>query len=74
MDAIINFFVGLKDVFTSVVDFVVDFFSDLVYIIGLLGSFVLYIPTYFSWLPVEIVALVATAFSIVVIYMILNRK
>lgn len=74
MDAIINFFVGLNDVFTSVIDFVIDFFSDLVYVIGLLGSFVLYIPTYFSWLPGEIIYLVATAFSIVVIYMVLNRK
>lgn len=74
MNAIIDFFVGIKDVFTSVVDFVIDFFSDLVYIIGLLGSFVLNIPMYFSWLPAEVVYLVATAFSIVVIYMILNRK
>lgn len=74
MNAIIDFFVGIKDVFVSVVDFVVDFFSDLLYVIGLLGSFVVYIPTYFSWLPGEIVAIVVTAFSIVIIYMILNRK
>mgnify|MGYP003295539452 CR=1 FL=1 len=74
MQAIMNFFAGFADFIGTIVDFIIDFFSDLVYVIGLLGSFVLYIPMYFSWLPVEVVALVAMGFSIVIIYMILNRK
>lgn len=74
MQAIIDFFVGLGDVISKVIDFVVDFFMDLVYVIGLLGQFVLEIPGYFSWLPGVAISLLVTIFSIVVIYMILNRK
>lgn len=74
MQAIINFFTGLADIISSVIDFVIDFFKDLVYVIGLLGTFVVSIPTYFTWLPGAAVALLVTTFSIVVIYMILNRK
>lgn len=74
MNAIIKFFEGFVDTISAVIDFVVDFFTDLVYVIGLLGQFVIEIPGYFSWLPSEAVALLVTAFSIVVIYMVLNRK
>lgn len=74
MQAIIDFFTGIADFFTSIVDFVIGFFSDLVYVIGLLGKFVVEIPMYFTWLPGTAVALLVTTFSIVVIYMVLNRK
>lgn len=74
MKAIIDFFAGLGDIITGVIDFVVGFFQDLIYVIGLLGQFVLEIPGYFSWLPGTAVAMIVTTFSIVVIYMVLNRK
>lgn len=74
MQAIINFFTGIADVFGKIIDFVIDFFSDLVFVIATLGQFVLEIPGYFVWLPGEIIALIVTIFSIVVIYMILGRK
>lgn len=74
MTAIVNFFKGFADILGSIVNFVVDFFTDLVYVISLLGKFVLEIPTYFSWLPGELIALVATLFSLVIIYMILGRN
>lgn len=74
MQAVINFFTGFADTISSLIDFVIDFFSDLVYVIGLLGSFVVSIPGYFLWLPTTIVVMLTVLFSIVVIYMILNRK
>ena len=74
MNAIINFFVGFVDVITSVVNFVIDLVGDLLYVIALLAKFVIEIPSYFMWLPEEIIALLVALFGIVVIYMILNRK
>lgn len=74
MQVIINFFTGFIDAISSIINFVVDFFADLVYVITTLGQFVIEIPGYFVWLPAEIIALIVTIFSIVVIYMILGRK
>lgn len=74
MQAVIDFFSGIADFFTSIVEFVIGFFEDLIYVIGLMGQFVIEIPGYFSWLPSAAIALLVTTFSIVVIYMILNRK
>lgn len=74
MQAIIDMFSGLLDAIGSIIDFVIDFFTDLVFVIATLGQFVLEIPGYFVWLPTEIIALIITIFSIVVIYMILGRK
>lgn len=74
MQPIIDFFVGVGDVIGKVIDFVIDFFADLIYVIGLLAQFVIEIPGYFTWLPGAAIALLVTTFSIVVIYMVLNRK
>lgn len=74
MGALIDFFVGLGETIGSIIGFVIDMVGDLLYVIALLGKFILEIPGYFMWLPNEIVALLVTAFGIVVVYMILNRK
>lgn len=74
MEAIIKMLKGFISTVSSICDFIVDFFADLVYVITLLGKFVLEIPMYFSWLPGELIALVATLFSLVIIYMVLGRK
>lgn len=74
MQGIIDFFSGLADFFVTIVDFIVGFFTDLIYVIGLMGQFVIEIPGYFSWLPGTAISLLVTTFSIVIIYMVLNRK
>lgn len=74
MASIMNMLQGFFSTIGSVIDFIVDFFADLVYVIGLLGKFILEIPAYFGWLPVSVLAILLTTFSIVVIYMILGRK
>lgn len=74
MDAIVSFFSGVGNAIVSVFDFVISFFSDLIYVIQLLGKVVLSIPNYFSWLPSGISALLITLFAIVVIYKILGRE
>lgn len=74
MDALISFFTGIGDAIVSAFDFVISFFSDLIYTIQLLGKVVLSIPNYISWLPSPVVTLLLTLFSIVVIYKILGRE
>lgn len=70
----IDFLSAIGDAIVSVINFVISFFSDLVYMIQLTGKFVLAIPSYFSWLPPELLASITTIFFIVVIYKILGRE
>lgn len=69
-----DFLVGIGDAIVSLWDFIIGFFEDLVYIIQLTGKFVLNIPSYFAWMPGEIVTLIIMIFSIVVIYKVLGRE
>ena len=64
----------IVEFFSTVFDFVVDFVQDTLYVVKLTGEFVLKIPDYFSWLPAPVLALIVTAFSVVVIYKILGRE
>ena len=74
MGSLMNMLKGFFSAVGSIIDFIVDFFADLIYAIGVLGKFVLEIPGYFSWLPSSGLVILTTAFSLVVIYMILGRK
>lgn len=74
LETIKNFFLSLGNIITSLVDFVVGMIEDIVYVVVLCGSFVTKIPTLFSWLPVEAVAIIISIFAIVVIYKILGRE
>lgn len=74
LSTIKDFFLGLADVISSLIDFVISLIEDIVYVVKLCGSFVVKIPSYFSWLPASVLALIITIFSIVVIYKILGRE
>lgn len=74
MDAIVSFFQGIGNFITSIVDFIVGIFSDIVYLIQLTGKFLGQLPGYFSWMPAEISALLLVLFAIVVLYKILGRE
>lgn len=60
--------------FTSIYDFVIGTFEDIVYVIRLTAHFVAQIPEYFSWLPPEALVLVVSIFAVVVIYKVLGRE
>ena len=67
----------LKDIFNCIimlVDFVISFVQDIVYLIGLTADFVAKIPSLFSWLPSEALSLIIIAFGIVVVYKVLGRE
>ena len=74
MQAIIDFFNTIGSVISTVINFVVKMFSDLVMMLQLLAKFIVNIPSYFGWLPTSVVAVIVTIFSIVVIYKILGRE
>lgn len=74
MNALLDFFKGIGETITTVVDFVIGLFEDLIYMIKLLGQVVLNIPAYFSWLPGELIGIFLILISIVVIYKILGRE
>lgn len=65
---------GIWTFFSSVYDFVVGFFEDVVYVIRLTAHFVAQIPSYFDWLPPECLALIVGIFAVVVIYKVLGRE
>lgn len=65
---------GIFDFFKMLFEFVIEFFNDVVYIIRLTAQFVARIPSYFSWLPSEVVALIVSIFAVVVIYKVLGRE
>ena len=74
MDVIIEFFSGIADAIIALFDFLISFLGDLVYIVQLTGLYLSQIPSYFSWLPAELVTIIVTLFSIVVIYKITGRE
>lgn len=66
--------VAIGDFFKTVIDFVISFFKDLVYMVKLVGETVSQLPDYLDWLPGSLVALILTIFTVVVIYKILGRE
>lgn len=74
MGALTNFLSGIGEGLLAVVTFVIDFFKDIAYLVKLTGEFVLKVPDYLSWLPAEVLALLVTTFTIVVLYKVLGRE
>lgn len=64
----------ITEFFDLVFGFVISLFKDIVYVISLLGKFVLYVPSYFSWLPDQLLGVLTTILAIVVIYKLIGRE
>ena len=74
MEALITFFRGITDVITGVISFIIDFFGDVVYMVQLLGQIALQLPTYFAWLPSQVLSSLVLVFTLVILYKILGRE
>ena len=74
MQTLLDFFAGIGNSITAAFDFVISFFQDLIYMIKLLARIVTSIPSYFTWLPSSIFAVLSVIISLVVIYKILGRE
>lgn len=73
LSSIANILADIGNFFSSIVSFITKLFSDLVYVVQLIGETVAEIPSYFSWLPASVVAAIVALFAIVVIYKVLGR-
>lgn len=69
-----DFLQGIWDAIITVIEFVVDFIKDIIYVVQLVGETVLKIPEYIGWLPTYVTASIVVIFAIVVIYKILGRE
>ena len=74
MESVKEYLISIGEFFSSIYDFTISFFEDIVYVIKLTGEFVAKIPEYFAWLPDSVLALVVALFGIVVIYKVLGRE
>lgn len=74
MNGVIEFLRGIGEAIGNVTDFIVSFFSDIVYMITMLGKIAVEIPTYFSWLPSYITTPLLLIFTLVILYKILGRE
>lgn len=69
-----QFFTWLQETVTSLVDFLISFVNDLIFVVDLTARFVTNIPSYLNWLPSECLSIIIIAFGIVVVYKILGRE
>lgn len=73
MGNLINIITGFFDVIKSVVDFVIGFFEDIVFIVKSLAQAVINIPRYLSFLPPAVLAIFITGITVVVVYKVVGR-
>lgn len=73
MSAVINFLQGIADGVSAIISFVLDLVQDILYVGQLLTQTVSQIPELFSFMPPEILALIVSALSVVVIYKVIGR-
>ena len=74
MQSIIDFLNQIVDAINAVIDFVVKFVQDIIYVVGLIGDFIVDIPNFFGWLPASLLSILVLVFSVVAIYKILGRS
>lgn len=74
MSAIIDFFNSLGDIISGAVEFLISTMKDIVFIVKSTGVVLASIPSYFSWLPTQLLTILLSIFGVVVIYKILGRE
>ncbi len=74
MQGILDVLVSIGEVIVSLVDFIISFIGDLLFVIQLLGTLLLQIPSLLGWFPSAFLTLLITTFGIVVIYKVLGRE
>ena len=73
MEAIIKFFETLGQAFMAIINFVVKFVSDLVYIVQLLGEFSAAAPAWFTWIPPVAAYVIVLTLAVIVVLRLAGR-
>lgn len=60
LQSIVNGITSVVCSIGSLINFIIDFFSDLVFVITTLGNFIIKIPAYFIWLPTSLIVVLFT--------------
>jgi len=74
MDALLSFVESIGNGLNAILDFCISFFEDVAYIVKLTAEYVAKIPSFFSWLPAPVLAIIVSAFAVVVIYKVIGRE
>lgn len=74
MEDLLDMIEGFFDMVGSVVEFVIDWIQDILYIAELLGTLISNLPSIFGWMPVPVYSMIASIFGVIVIYKILGRE
>lgn len=74
MQGIIDFLGSIINALNSVIQFVVNFVKDIIYLVQITAKFLAEIPNYFGWLPSVVSSSIVLIFTIVVIYKVLGRE
>lgn len=73
MEGIFEFFDLIGTALTSTIDFLLTMVMDIVYLVQMGLQFLASVPSYFSWLPAPILALVVSILTVMVILKVAGR-
>lgn len=74
LKTIVHFLEMILSIIVSLVRFVCELLSNLVYMVSLLKSVSLSFLGYFSWLPETCVVLIGVGLTVVIVYKFLGRE
>lgn len=74
LSSIKDFLQNIGDMLLTAWSLVIGFFEDVAYLVKLLKTFVVKIPSYFDWLPVEFVALLGVGLGIIIVLRVIGRS
>lgn len=74
MQQIIQFFQALFDAFGAIIDFIVDFFQDMLYFAVLVVELIPALPAFFTWIPASVWVVFSMLFGLVVVLRVLGRN
>lgn len=73
MNALISFIEGIGSAIHGFFSFIYSLIMDIVYLIQLTGKMLAAVPSFFSWLPAPVLALLLTTITVAVLYKVLGR-
>lgn len=74
MSAFFDLLDGIGQAFISLINFVVDLVSDLVWFVGFISEMLPAMPAFFTWLPAGLSTILFSCIGVVVVLRILGRS
>lgn len=74
LSVIKDFLQNIGDLLLTAWDLVIGLFEDIAYLTKLLKVFVVKIPSYFDWLPIEFVTLLGVGLGVIIVLRVIGRS